>query len=432
MKGLKGRDQLFVGLTLFSMFFGAGNLIFPPLLGAQAGEKVWWAMVGMALSAVALPVLGVVAVARAGGLPKLARRVHPVFEKVFVLAAYLAIGPCLAIPRTASTSFQMAVTPFAGETGLGARAVYSLVFFAVSLAVALKPDKLTDRLGKFTAPALLVLICVLTGRCMLAPPGGYGEALTEGFRAHAAAQGFLDGYQTMDAIAALVFGIVIAVNIRSRGVEEEREVVRATVRAGWIAGGVLLAVYAALAHVGAVCAGAYGLAEGANGAGVLTQLALELFGRVGIGILGAVFVIACFNTCTGLISSCGEYFCQLFPALGYRAWACVFAAVSFGISIAGLDAILKVSVPVLGMLYPPAIVLILLGLGHRWLEGLRFVYPVTVLTAAAVSVAGALFPALPLPLAGMGLGWVAPTLMALAASVGLSLGARSRDGNCES
>ena len=159
MQKLSGKSLLLVSFTLFSMFFGAGNLIFPPHLGAQAGTSLWPAFAGLAVSAVGLPIAGVVAVARAGGLDKLAGRVHPVFAMVFTILVYLSIGPCLAIPRTASTSFQMLVPLIGGGTGL--QLAYSVLFFAAAFLVALRPEKLTDWLGRILCPALLVLIVVL-------------------------------------------------------------------------------------------------------------------------------------------------------------------------------------------------------------------------------------------------------------------------------
>ena len=145
-QALRGKKLLLVGFTLFSMFFGAGNLIFPPFLGAQAGTALWPAFVGFAVSAIGLPIAGVAAVARAGGLPALAGRVHPRFAQVFAVLVYLSIGPCLAIPRTASTSFEM-LTPLVGRSTTG-QFLYSLVFFAAAYFVALKPEKLTQRLGR--------------------------------------------------------------------------------------------------------------------------------------------------------------------------------------------------------------------------------------------------------------------------------------------
>ena len=437
MKKLSRRVQLLLGFTLFSMFFGAGNLIFPPGVGAQAGTLTWPAMAGMAVSAVGLPVLGVVAVARSGGLDALGDRVHPLFSKVFTIVAYLAIGPCLAIPRTASTSFEMAVPPFVGaEAPLALlQLIYSLVFFALALTVALRPEKLTDRLGKIMCPILLVLILVTFIGTLIDPLEGYGAPQSELYAAAPVARGFLDGYQTMDTIAALVFGIIIALNIRARGVEEDGDVVRYTVRSGWMAGVLLLAVYAMLAHIGALSGGAFPGAT--NGAEVLTNLIPALFGTPGSLLLAAIFIIACFNVCVGLICSCAEYFNLICPRLSYRVWAVLFAVVSMLIANAGLDMILKVSVPALSIIYPVAIALIALSFFQRWLEGRPMVYPVTILLTGIASILYTLrdLKALPaaasdllgaLPLAGQGLGWVLPALVGTA--LGLLLSGKPRTG----
>lgn len=272
MKKLSGKRQALVGFTLFSMFFGAGNLIFPPGVGAQAGTLTWPAMLGMAFSAVGLPVLGVVAVARSGGLAALGNRVHPLFSRVFTILAYLSIGPCLAIPRTASTSFEMAVPPLCGAgrpPRAASTALFAGVFRLLPCGWLLRPEKLTDRLGKVMCPILILLIVVTFVGCLVNPLEGYGPPQDAAYAANPVAKGFLDGYQTMDTIAALVFGIIISLNIRAMGVEREEDVVKSTVRAGWIAGAMLLAVYSMLAHVGALSGGAFPGA--ANGAVVLTN-----------------------------------------------------------------------------------------------------------------------------------------------------------------
>jgi len=211
MEQLSKQKLVLVGLTLFSMFFGAGNLIFPPYLGASAGTNTWIAMAGFAVTAIGFPVLGVVAVARSGGLDKLAGRVHPRFAFIFTLLIYLSIGPCLAIPRTASTSFEMAVVPFLKEEGSGAftQFLYSAVFFSIAFAVSLKPDKLTDRLGKILTPCLLALIVVIFAGCMVHPAGSYGVP-AKSYGSNPFVKGFLEGYLTMDTIAALNFGIIIS------------------------------------------------------------------------------------------------------------------------------------------------------------------------------------------------------------------------------
>ena len=418
---LRGKKQLLIGFTLFSMFFGAGNLIFPPYLGAQAGTRLWLAFAGFAVSAIGLPIAGVVAVARAGGLPQLAERVHPRFAQVFSILVYLSIGPCLAIPRTASTSFAM-LEPLAGES-TALQWGYSLLFFAVAFLVAQHPEKLTQRLGKILCPALLALILLLFAGCLLHPAAaGYGTP-TAAYTALPAVQGILDGYQTMDTLAGLNFGAVIALNIRARGVTESRAVESGTIRAGLLAGGLLLAVYAMLSHAGAQTGAVYpGLATGAE---VLTALAQQLFGRAGLVLIAAIFVIACFNTCVGLIACVGQYFHQLLPRIPYPALAAFFAAASMLVSNLGLAAIIRLSTPVLNAIYPAAIVLILLSF-LPGLEQHRAVYPLCVGLTALQSIAAALplgalsAAANALPLGSIGFGWVLPALAGLAGGLLLS------------
>lgn len=429
---LSVQNLLFVGFTLFSMFFGAGNLIFPPFLASQAGTLTWPAMAGFFASAVGLPVLGVAAVALSGGLTGLAGRAGAGFASFFTLLIYLAIGPCLAIPRTAGTSFEMTVLPALKGLGisLGAsggdallsmllRLGYSALFFGVAAAVALKPEKLTDSLGKVLCPTLLVLIAVIFAGCLVWPLGPYQPptgAYAGAGGMEAAAVGFLEGYQTMDTIAALNFGIVIALNIQARGVKLESCVVRETIKAGGIAGLLLGLVYACLAHIGAP-AGAAAQA-GSNGAKLLTFVAGNLFGSAGTAILGCIFLIACLNTCIGLLSCCSEYFSMQFPRLSYRAWLAVFALASMVISCAGLDLILRVSVPVLEVIYPVAIVLIFLAFLERWIRGKRSVYRGALLLAGLVSLiygvekaAGGAALLAWLPGYGRGLGWILPAAL---------------------
>lgn len=421
MQKLQGRNLLLVGFTLFSMFFGAGNLIFPPFLGAQAGTNTWLAMIGFVISAIGLPILGVIAVAKTQGLNRLAGRVHPKFAFVFTLLIYLSIGPGLAIPRTASTSFEM-VAPLVGDSSSLLQLGYSVVFFLIAALVAMKPEKLTDRLGKILCPALILLILVLFFGCLFHPVAqGYG-AVSAQYDSLPAVQGFLGGYQTMDTIAALNFGAVIALNIRALGIQEEGQVMSGTIRAGWIAGGILLAIYAMLAHVGALSGAAFPGSE--NGAETLTNLVPALFGAPGSVLLAAIFVIACLNTCIGLLSCCSNYFNSLLPRVSYRAWVIFFAAISTVISNIGLTGILKLSTPVLNAIYPVAIALILLSFLSKYLPPRPLVYPLTIglvcvqSVVAALSQAGLVLPGITwalslIPLSAQGFGWVLPGLVGL-------------------
>ncbi|MEY8356519.1 branched-chain amino acid transport system II carrier protein [Lachnospiraceae bacterium 54-53] len=419
MDKLPKHKLVLVGLTLFSMFFGAGNLIFPPFLGASAGTAAWTAMIGFAVTAIGFPVLGVVAVARSGSLERLAGHVHPKFAFIFTLLTYLSIGPCLAIPRTASTSFEMAVVPFLREGNSGALSqfLYSVIFFTIAFAVALKPDKLTDRLGRILTPCLLALIAVIFAGCMVHPAGSYGRP-SEAYASNPFVKGFLEGYLTMDTIAALNFGIIISLNVRALGIRQESSIVRETIKAGFIAGGILLAVYSALAHVGAVTGGAFGVAE--NGARILNQMVRFLYGNAGMAMLAAIFFIACLNTCIGLISCCSKYFCTIIPNVGYRTWAFIFALVSLVISNVGLNKILEISVPVLNAIYPVAIVLILLSFafldGKKWRAVYACAIGLTGITSVLLSLEQVGLDFLGaglsrLPLYEMELSWIGPALL---------------------
>ncbi len=387
MKTLTKKELIFIGLTLFSMFFGAGNLIFPPFLGEQAGNHAWIAMIGFIISAVGLPVLGVIAVAKAGGLDILASRVHPKFSFVFTLLIYLSIGPCLAIPRTASTSFEMAVVPFLGNSSAWIQLLYSVVFFGVALYMALNPEKLSDRLGKVLCPILLTLITIIFIGSFFVESGQYGQAMGS-YQSNSLVQGFLDGYQTMDTIAALNFGIIIALNIKSKGIKENREVVSLTIKAGIIAGICLTAVYCILLHIGGLSGGLLGVHT--NGAQTLNQFVSYLFQNIGVVILGSIFFIACLNTCIGLICCCSEYFYSLRPRISYKKWAFIFAIVSMIISNIGLDMILKVSIPVLNLLYPLSIVLIILSFLHPFIKRYRYIYQTTMFFTGIGSIIGVL------------------------------------------
>lgn len=421
------KRKILMGVTLFSMFFGAGNLIFPPYLGAQAGTSAWTAFMGFAMSAVGLPVLGVIAVTLSGGLNALASRVHPRFAFVYILVLYLAIGPCLAIPRTASTSFSMAGPPFLTENVPVAlvQFVYTVIFFTAASLVALHPEKLTEYLGKRLTPVLLTLITVLFVAALLRPAGS-AAAPSQAYAHAASLEGFLYGYQTMDTLAALNFGMIVALNVQALGICEEKAVMKETVSAGWIAGGLLLAVYAMLNQVGKLSGKAF--PGTANGTEVLMQMAEFLFGKAGAVILAAIFVIACFNTCVGLLSCCGKYFSSCFPQIGYRVWVFGFAAVSAVLANVGLDTILLFSVPALNAIYPLAILLIALAFLEKALKRFPDVYPWSALLCGLSSVLtvlakqGFAIPGLTKLIQGIpgytaGFGWLLPTI--LGAGIGM-------------
>lgn len=426
-RALTPKQSLFVGVTLFSMFFGAGNLILPPLVGLQAGEYVVPAMSGFLLTGIGLPVLGIVAVGLAGTIRDLTARVHPAFAAVFVAAVYLAIGPCLAIPRTASTSFEMLVPLLPDDATLTvARIVFSVLFFAAAYLLAMHPSGLTNLLGRITGPALIALIVAVVAAALFDP----AHATVPAHASYAGVpfmQGFQVGYQTMDLLASLTFGIVIATNIRELGVTEPSGLTREVTRAGVFAGVLMALIYCGLALVGAAIAPS--MPDATNGAAILAASAAAHFGVAGAVVVAAIFLLACLNVCISLISCCGTYFSEVFPRVPYRTWAIGFAVFSCVVSNAGLDAILTFSVPLLNALYPIAIVLVVMGMLHRacdrvprvWLWVVACTAVPSVLTALRDAFAkGVWLPFDALPLADLGLNWVLPAVLGVLIGIAAS------------
>ncbi|MBA4536153.1 branched-chain amino acid transport system II carrier protein [Bacillus aquiflavi] len=385
MERLSKKDMLFISLMLFSLFFGAGNLIFPPFLGQSAGTSLWASMAGFILSAVGLPILGVVAVAKANGLHSLASRVHPLFAAIFTFIIYLAIGPFLGIPRAGSLAFEMGVSPFLPKDMnlTFALFIYTFVYFGLSYWLALSPSKLVDRFGKLLTPIILLLILFIFVRA-LTHSFGAPASPTADYAKMPFAKGFLDGYLTMDTIAALNFGIVISLTLKQKGVSQSKQIVSYSIRAGLLAGLVLTLIYVMLGYLGT---NNHGTTE--NGAQTLTQVVLTLFGSSGAVLLGVVFSLACLTTSVGLITSCSQYFTTIIPKVKYRTWVTILTGSSLVFANLGLTKILLISVPALTAIYPIAITLIILTLLNDLFGGSRTVYATTTLFVSIVSISDA-------------------------------------------
>ncbi|MFP5494148.1 branched-chain amino acid transport system II carrier protein [Parvimonas sp. G1641] len=430
MKKNLTKEQFFsVAIMLFGLFFGAGNLIFPPLLGKQAGGATFQSLLFFGITAVVFPILGVVAVAKTKGLSNLASKVDKYFAIVFTTMIYMAIGPGLGIPRAGSLPFEMAVAPFLPENvSLNlSRLVYTFVFFLVAYLVCLKPNKLVTRMGKFLTPALLVLITVMfvgvlfkNPNAVTSPVGDYATSST--------VKGFLEGYNTMDTIAALNFGLVISLAVKSFKVEDEEKVIGYTVKVGLVAGSFLFVIYAMLAYIGMTTSGLTGDVK--NGAEILTTVSQYVFGKFGIVLLASIFTLACLTTCIGLITSISKFFETMTKEkVSYHKWIVFWTFLSFLVANFGLNTILKVSVPVLVAIYPVSIVLILLGLTEKYFGYNKFTYRLVCYTVTFISVVEALLSVkvnLPvvtdvvssLPFFSLSLGWVIP--MAVAWFVGMA------------
>ena len=308
---LNKKNMMVISFMLFSLFFGAGNLIFPPFLEQNAGEHTFTAMAGFLLTAVVLPVLGVIFVARFDGLDKLSGKAGKRFAFIFTVLIYLSIGPGLGIPRAASVPFEMAVSPYLPNDANRTlwMVLYSALFFLVALWLCLNPGKLVQRIGRVLTPSLLILLVLLfisfvtKGNVNVAPA-------FDSYQSSAFLKGFTEGYNTMNTIAALNFGLVISTTLVSFGLNERKDRITHTVYAGIFAGSILAIVYMMLSYMGMCSSGVYAVQE--NGAWTLRCIVQQVFGDGGAILLAAIFTLACLTTCVGLINSISQFFSILF------------------------------------------------------------------------------------------------------------------------
>ena len=427
---LTTKETIIVASTLFGMFFGAGNLIFPVHLGQMAGSNAWPAIIGFCITAVTIPILAVAAIGNthSDNLLELSSKVGPRYGKFFTLALYLTIGPFFAIPRCATVSFTTGVEPIVGEAHAKlALLIFSLVFFAIVMFFSLRPSGITIWIGHIINPIFLVFLAVLVLVALVNPGAHMSDvAPVDEYKTGALFNGFIEGYGTMDAMAGLAFGIVIINVVRDLGVDRDDDVARQTVKAGVFTALLMGIIYVLTIVMGAQSRGLFELSD--NGGIALTQIANHYLGGPGSFVLAVTITFACLKTAIGLVTSCGEIFVKLIPGkLNYRGWTMVFTLFSFIISNIGLTAIINYAVPVLMLLYPLSITLIVLALCERAFGKSKYVY-LWVTVGAFIPAVFDFFKTLPegmqipalnalaekiFPLYGLGLGWVIPSLIGL-------------------
>ncbi|WP_078430118.1 branched-chain amino acid transport system II carrier protein [Alkalihalobacterium alkalinitrilicum] len=423
MNTLSTKETVAIGLMTFALFLGAGNLIFPPAMGQAAGENVWFSTLGFLITGVGLPLLAIMAIARAGGnLQNLSTRVHPLFGVIFTLTMYLAIGPFFGIPRTGTVAYEIGAVPFLSPSVVTSSLplfLFTVIFFSLTFWLALNPAKLVDRVGKLLTPILLVVITILAVKGIVTPLGPI-EGVAPEYETAPFFKGFLDGYLTMDTIAALVFGIVIVSRITERGVTDPKTITAITFKAGVIAGTGLALVYLALAYLGASSVSTLGMLD--NGGAILSGTADELFGLLGTVLLAVVITVACLTTSVGLVSACGEYFNKLVPNVSYTVIIAILSLFSLVMANMGLAQLISFSLPVLIAIYPIAIVLIILSFLHKFFHGIPQVYGGALIGAGLISIVDGL-NATPIqidlinslfsyiPLYTEGVGWFLPAIL---------------------
>ena len=436
------KETVVITSMLFGMFFGAGNLIFPAKVGLDAGSNMWSAFAGVFVTAVGIPMLAVVGLglSRSEGVVELSQRVSRKYSLFFCTLLYLTIGPLFAIPRCASTAFSVGAVNLLPQEGARLYlALFSLVFFAVVLYFSLKPGGIMTWIGKWLNPVFLVFLAVLVIAALakpissisaVTPAESYASSGSSFFR------GFLEGYNTLDALAGLAFGIVVIDVVRKNGISQPERVAVNTAKAGIFSclfmGLIYLFITLICAQSAPVCAGAD------NGGTVLGTIANHYFRSAGSVLMTLIVTFACLKTAIGLVTSCSKAFVDMFPkGPGYTVWAVVFSLVSFGIANFGLTTIVSWCVPVLMFLYPLAITLILLSLSGKFIGANPTVYRTTTaftLIAAVFDMIGTVSGMIPgsrvlaglkafagnvLPLYDLGLGWILPA--AIGFLVGLFL-----------
>ena len=438
---LTGKQYTLLASMLFGMFFGAGNLIFPVHLGQMAGQNALPAIIGFIITAVGIPILGVAAIGitHSDGLQTLSGKVGKGYGIFFTCLLYLTIGPLFAIPRCATVSFTTGITPLLGADSPERLylLLFSAVFFAFVLFFSLRPGKITVWIGKIINPLFLFFFAVLMLAALLAPGAAVSAVEpVEAYRSDAFFPALIEGYGTMDAIAGLAFGIVVIDVIRRMGVDNDDTIAEDVLSSGLLTGALMALIYVVSIVVGAQSRGLFELSE--NGGIALTQIAGHYLGGVGLFILAFTITFACLKTSIGLVTACAETFSKMTNGkISYRSWAILFTVFSFAVSNIGLSAIIEYSIPMLMLIYPPAIALILLAFLGKFFAHDRTVYIATMIGTWAAAIfdcmktlpapvqaalhldAPIAFAAAHLPLFDKNLGWLLPAVIGFAAGMAI-------------
>ena len=448
-RNLTAKETVTITSMLFGMFFGAGNLVFPAKMGIDAGSNLWSAFFGVFITAVGIPMLAVVALglSRCEGVVPLANKIGKKYSTFFCCLLYLTIGPLFAIPRCASTSFSVGAVGLVGQEHSALYlALFSLLFFAVVLAFSLKPSGIMTWIGKLLNPVFLAFLFALVIAALIHPVDRIADVVPAAkYATHGDAffSGFLEGYNTLDALAGLAFGIVVVNVLRETGIKQPERVAANTAKAGIFSCLFMGVIYF---FITLICAQSASLcAECENGGEVLGVIARYYFHSVGAYLTAAIVTFACLKTAIGLVTSCSEAFVQMFhKGPKYSVWAIIFCLVSFGIANFGLSTIVAWCVPVLMFIYPLAITLILLALTDKWFGGDKIVYISTTaftLVAATLDFLGTLAGMIPqstalaavkgfcsrfLPLFDLGMGWIVPACIGAVIGLAISFSKKSR------
>lgn len=400
------KDAIVIGFALFSMFFGAGNLIFPGFLGNALGSSFFTGMIGFVITGVGLPLLAILACSKGdGSFESIASKIGPKFVIIFTTILFMAIGPLLAVPRTAATTFEISVYPFFPKVPA---VVVIALYFIINLIFVLKRSSIVDTIGKFLTPALLILLIVLIVKGMFIPLGELVDTNAQNVFSNS----LIEGYQTMDAIAALLFAAIITNSLKDKGYTK-KDMPSMIFKSGLVAAIGLAFVYGGLMYIGAQTTTIASSDLGKTG--LLLFIAESILGAIGPIVIGLAMGLACLSTSIGLITAGGDFFEKVSNGkLKYKFNTIAISLVSFLVALLGVDRIVTYSSPILSLLYPVSITIIATTLLSKWLTNIRAIR-LGVYTSLLFSLLS-LLPGLKLsflPLSGIGFGWVIPTILAI-------------------
>ena len=422
------RKGSLTGLLLFGIFFGAGNLIFPPALGALSGHQFWSAIAGFVLSGVGIAIITLIigTLNPKGYIHEISRKIAPWFAIVYLVALYLSIGPFFAIPRTATVSYEVGIAPLLGNAngGLGLF-IFTLIYFCLAYLIALYPSKILDSIGRILTPVFAILIVVVVVLGDLKYSGHSPQVAADAYQASAFGQGFLEGYNTLDALASVAFSVIAVTTLNQLGFTSKKEYIKTI----WIVG-IVVAIGFSVLYIGLGYLGnhfpipAEVMASDANkGVYVLSEATKAIFGPVAQIFLAGMVTVTCFTTTAGLIVSTGEFFHHTFPKISYKVYATVFTLIGFAIANLGLSAIIAYSVPVLMILYPITITIVLIVIVNKFVALSKPGMQLTIFLASLVSVASVLASTFKisllekgialLPFAAQSLPWLVPVVIGI-------------------
>lgn len=388
---LTALQLLAVSFMLFAMFLGAGNIIFSPIVGQQAGSNAWVPMFGFLITGVGLVLLAIIALAMAGGrVETLAERVHPRFSFYFCILLFLTLGPFYVIPRTTSVVYEISIRPNLSMVNMEANVIlfgFSFLFITITAILSLNPNKFVDRLGKVITPIFSILLLIIVIKSIITPMGVIQQP-QQVYIEGAFLKGFTEGYLTMDVLAAFVFGGVFMKTLKGLGVVNPKQTARIFIKSGFITVVGLSLLHISLAWLGATSIEAIGILD--NGGVVLAEASRYLLGNTGLLMIGTIVILTGLTTNIACLSAAAEFFERVCPKISYKNWICMHACLGLIVTNFGLNQILNMATPVLFFLYPMAITLIVLALMNNWFKGYQPVYIGSMIGAGSIAIMDAI------------------------------------------